>query len=101
MLTNSDTIICLCVIQSGRAVMNVQEYVCANDQISDRYNDDVYGLVTQLSRHILHSYRSSHRNVQFTYDHDIKIIKHLRIKAFEILLKKSDRLIPSQGDVNT
>ncbi|XP_020722370.1 gamma-tubulin complex component 6 isoform X2 [Bombus terrestris] len=76
--------------------MNVQEYVCANDQISDRYNDDVYGLVTQLSRHILHSYRSSHRNVQFTYDHDIKIIKHLRIKAFEILLKKSDRLIPSQ-----
>nr|XP_034191559.1 gamma-tubulin complex component 6 isoform X1 [Osmia lignaria] len=49
----------------------------------------VYGLVTELSKHILQTYRSVCGNVQFTYEHDIKAIKHLRTKAFEILLNKS------------
>ncbi|CAD1481252.1 unnamed protein product [Heterotrigona itama] len=67
--------------------MNIQEYV--TDKNNDHYNDDVYGLVTKLSKHILQTYRSSRRNIQLSYDRDIKLIKHLRIKAFEILLKKS------------
>lgn len=51
----------------------------------------VYGLVTELSKHILQTYRSVCGNVQFTYEHDIKAIKHLRTKAFEILLNKSGK----------
>lgn len=77
--------------------MNIQEYVYVND----KNNDDVYGLVTKLSKHILQTYRSSRRNVQLSYNCDIKVIKHLRIKAFEILLKKSVPWTTSQGDVNT
>ncbi|XP_043790294.1 gamma-tubulin complex component 6 isoform X2 [Apis laboriosa] len=76
--------------------MNIKEYVCIDNDINNHYNDNVYGLITELSRHILQTYRSFHRNIQFTYDHDIKIIKHLRIKAFEILLKKGHQLISSQ-----
>lgn len=76
--------------------MNIKEYVCIDNDINNHYNDNVYGLITELSRHILQTYRSFHRNIQFTYDHDIKIIKHLRIKAFEILLKKGHQLISGQ-----
>ncbi|XP_043524965.1 gamma-tubulin complex component 6 isoform X2 [Frieseomelitta varia] len=76
--------------------MNIQEYVYVNDKNNDRCNDDVYGLVTKLSKHILQTYRSSHRNVQLFHDRDVKVIKHLRIKAFEILLKKSIPWITNQ-----
>ncbi|CAL7941848.1 unnamed protein product [Xylocopa violacea] len=76
--------------------MNINEYVRVNGENDDSYDDGVYELVTKLSRHILQSYRPVHRNVQFTYDHDIKVIKRLRTKAFEILLKKNDSLVPSQ-----
>lgn len=81
--------------------MNIQEYVYINDKNNDRCNDDVYGLLTKLSKHILQTYRSSHRNVQLSHDRDVKVIKHLRIKAFEILLKKSIPWITNQGDINT
>ncbi|XP_031775581.1 gamma-tubulin complex component 6 isoform X2 [Apis florea] len=80
--------------QPQRAAMNIKEYVDIDN--NNHCNDNVYGLITELSRHILQTYRSFHRNIQFTYDHDIKIIKHLRIKAFEILLKKGHQLISSQ-----
>ncbi|XP_078035219.1 gamma-tubulin complex component 6 [Augochlora pura] len=54
-------------------------------------DNDVYSLVTQLSRHILQTYRQPfHQNQPFTYDHDNKMIKYLRSKAFEILLRKAD-----------
>ncbi|KOC68778.1 Gamma-tubulin complex component 6 [Habropoda laboriosa] len=91
--------------------MNVKEYVRANDHYYDdeddddnadvdddggddgsednnNDDDDVYGLVTELGKHILQTYRSSRQSIQFTYDHDNRIIKRLRTKAFEILLKK-------------
>lgn len=83
--------------QPQRAAMNIKENVCIDIDNNNHCNDNVYGLITELSRHILQTYRSFHRNIQFTYDHDIKIIKHLRIKAFEILLKKGHQLISSQG----
>ncbi|XP_015438948.1 PREDICTED: gamma-tubulin complex component 6 [Dufourea novaeangliae] len=52
---------------------------------------DVYGLITDLSRHLLQTYRQPfRRNAQFIYDHDNKTVKFLRSKAFEILLKKAD-----------
>ncbi|KAK1129796.1 hypothetical protein K0M31_019505 [Melipona bicolor] len=76
--------------------MNIQEYVYVNNQNNDRCNDNVYGLITKLSKHILQTYRSSRRNVQLSCDRDIKVIKHLRIKAFEILLKKSVPWITNQ-----
>ncbi|KOX79233.1 Gamma-tubulin complex component 6 [Melipona quadrifasciata] len=76
--------------------MNNQEYVYVNNKNNDRCNDNVYGLITKLSKHILQTYRSSHRNVQLSCDRDIKVIKHLRIKAFEILLKKSIPWITNQ-----
>ncbi|XP_076381242.1 gamma-tubulin complex component 6 isoform X2 [Megalopta genalis] len=54
-------------------------------------NSDVYGLITQLSRHILQTYRQPfHKNQRFTYDHDNKMIKCLRSRAFEILLQNVD-----------
>ncbi|XP_043252433.1 gamma-tubulin complex component 6 isoform X2 [Colletes gigas] len=60
-------------------------------------NDDTYGLVTELSKHILQTYRRPfYRNAQFTDDYDVKTIKRLRIKAFEILLKKTDKRVLSQ-----
>ncbi|XP_076757782.1 gamma-tubulin complex component 6 isoform X2 [Xylocopa sonorina] len=77
-------------------MMNVNEYVRVNGENDDSYDDGVYELLTKLSRHTLQSYRPVYRNVQFTYDHDINVIKRLRTKAFEILLKKSDSLVPSQ-----
>ncbi|XP_076160532.1 gamma-tubulin complex component 6 isoform X3 [Ptiloglossa arizonensis] len=53
---------------------------------------DIYGLITELSRHTLQVYRRLfHRNAQFTDAYDIKTIKRLRNKAFEILLKKVDK----------
>ncbi|XP_031845886.2 gamma-tubulin complex component 6 isoform X2 [Nomia melanderi] len=60
---------------------------------------DVYGLLTELSKHIFETYRQPfHRNALFTYDHSNKIIKYLRSKAFEILLKKVDYLDHKQID---
>ncbi|XP_076680374.1 gamma-tubulin complex component 6 isoform X2 [Andrena cerasifolii] len=51
---------------------------------------DVYGLVTELSKHILQLlYRPCYsRYPRFTYDSDVTAIKRLRAKAFEILLNK-------------
>ncbi|XP_076391112.1 gamma-tubulin complex component 6 [Megachile rotundata] len=58
--------------------------------MNDKEDDtSVYGLVTELSRHILQTYRSVYGNIPFSYEHDIKMVKHLRTKAFEILLKNS------------
>lgn len=64
---------------------------------------DIYGLVTELSKHILEKYRSPHQNAQFThdYDYDAKKIKRLRTKAFEILLKKTNTSALSEGTKNT
>ncbi|XP_017767258.1 PREDICTED: gamma-tubulin complex component 6 [Eufriesea mexicana] len=77
--------------------MNVKEYdVCADNENNNCNNDGVFGLITELSKHILRAYRSFHRNVQFTYGYDIKIIKRLRTIAFEILLKKNNKLISNQ-----
>ncbi|XP_076292493.1 gamma-tubulin complex component 6 [Lasioglossum baleicum] len=54
-------------------------------------DSDVYGLVTELSTHILQANRQPfQRNTRFTYEHNYKVIKYLRSKAFEILLKKAD-----------
>lgn len=73
------------------AVMNVN-----SDSI------DVYGLVTELSKHILQLlYRPCYnRDARFTYDSDVTAIKRLRTKAFEILLKKKKADAPtlSEGD---
>ncbi|XP_054008451.1 gamma-tubulin complex component 6 [Hylaeus anthracinus] len=65
--------------------------------MNDNGDADIYGLVTELSRHILHVYRQPfHRNAQFNHDYDVKTIKRLRTKAFEILLKKADKRTLSQ-----
>ncbi|XP_076241875.1 gamma-tubulin complex component 6 [Calliopsis andreniformis] len=59
---------------------------------------DIYGLITELSKHILERYRPPHQNTQFTYDYDYdnKRVKRLRTRAFEILLKKTDVSARSQ-----
>ena len=51
---------------------------------------DVYGLVTELCKHMLQLlYRPCYsRDARFTYDSDVTAIKRLRTKAFEILLNK-------------
>ncbi|CAK9817690.1 Gamma-tubulin complex component 6 [Anthophora quadrimaculata] len=59
-----------------------------NEDNDNNDDDDVYGLVTELAKHILQTYQSSHQSVQFTYNQDNRIIKRLRAKAFEIFLKK-------------
>ncbi|XP_017875473.1 gamma-tubulin complex component 6 [Ceratina calcarata] len=75
--------------------MNVMEHVKVNDDNNDAYDDGVYGLVTKLSLHILETYRPIQRSVQFTYDHDARIIKRLRTKAFEILLNRGNQHVPN------
>lgn len=50
---------------------------------------DVYGLITELSKHILDTYRSPRRDFYAIDVNDGKAIKRLRSKAFAILLGKT------------
>lgn len=58
----------------------------------ERRDANVYDLVTQLVQHIVRRNRLENDNSYMLPKSDIKTVKRLRSKAYEILLNKSNKI---------
>lgn len=58
----------------------------------ERKDDNIYDLITQLIRHMLQQNRLENENSYVPPRSDVKIVKSLRSKAYEILLNKSNKI---------
>jgi len=58
----------------------------------ERKDANIYDLITQLIKHMLHKNRLENENSYVPPRSDVKIIKSLRSKAYEILLNKSNKI---------
>lgn len=60
--------------------------------IQTALNNSIYGNITEICRHV---YMQTSANPP-----DQKVIKHLRSKCYEILLKKSNHVLPDAPEIN-